>query len=58
MCVNYEFWNKMLLYVLQNFTLNKIASSFQASVPVPYVKEMKDAGQFYTNRVLKDWKEK
>jgi len=26
--------------------------------PAPYVKEMKDAGQFYTNRVLKDWKEK
>jgi len=26
--------------------------------PSPYVKEMKDAGQFYTNRVLKDWKEK
>ena len=26
--------------------------------PAPYVKEMKDAGQFYTNMVLKDWKEK
>ncbi|XP_057651395.1 adenylyl cyclase-associated protein 1 [Diorhabda carinulata] len=26
--------------------------------PFPYVKEMNDAGQFYTNRVLKDWKEK
>ncbi|XP_023327185.1 adenylyl cyclase-associated protein 2 isoform X2 [Eurytemora carolleeae] len=26
--------------------------------PSPYVKEMNDAGQFYTNRVLKDWKEK
>ncbi|XP_034947836.1 adenylyl cyclase-associated protein 1 isoform X2 [Chelonus insularis] len=26
--------------------------------PAPYVKEMSDAGQFYTNRVLKDWKEK
>ncbi|XP_035738295.1 adenylyl cyclase-associated protein 1-like isoform X1 [Vespa mandarinia] len=26
--------------------------------PAPYVKEMNDAGQFYTNRVLKDWKEK
>lgn len=25
--------------------------------PSPYVKEMNDAGQFYTNRVLKDWKE-
>merc|ERR1711944_285807 len=26
--------------------------------PAPFVKEMKDAGQFYTNRVLKDWKDK
>ncbi len=26
--------------------------------PAPYVKEMNDAGQFYTNRVLKDWKDK
>ncbi|KAK0172200.1 hypothetical protein PV328_005547 [Microctonus aethiopoides] len=26
--------------------------------PAPYIKEMNDAGQFYTNRVLKDWKEK
>lgn len=26
--------------------------------PGPYVKEMSDAGQFYTNRVLKDFKEK
>ncbi|XP_076276166.1 adenylyl cyclase-associated protein 1 isoform X1 [Lasioglossum baleicum] len=26
--------------------------------PAPYVKEMNDAGQFYSNRVLKDWKEK
>ncbi|XP_059087636.1 adenylyl cyclase-associated protein 1-like isoform X4 [Tigriopus californicus] len=26
--------------------------------PSPFVKEMNDAGQFYANRVLKDWKEK
>lgn len=26
--------------------------------PAPYIKEMNDAGQFYSNRVLKDWKEK
>ncbi|XP_063616538.1 adenylyl cyclase-associated protein 1 isoform X2 [Cydia splendana] len=26
--------------------------------PAPYVKEMNDAGQFYTNRVLKEWKDK
>jgi len=29
-----------------------------APTPAPHVKEMKDAGMFYTNRVLKDWKEK
>ena len=29
-----------------------------APTPGPFVKEMNDAGQFYTNRVLKDWKEK
>merc|ERR1712179_815525 len=29
-----------------------------APAPSPYVKEMNDAGQFYTNGVLKDWKEK
>ncbi|XP_022821468.1 adenylyl cyclase-associated protein 1 isoform X2 [Spodoptera litura] len=29
-----------------------------APTPAPYVKEMNDAGQFYTNRVLKEWKEK
>lgn len=26
--------------------------------PAPFIKEMNDAGQFYTNRVLKEWKEK
>ncbi|XP_018564064.1 adenylyl cyclase-associated protein 1 [Anoplophora glabripennis] len=29
-----------------------------ATAPAPYVKEMNDASQFYTNRVLKEWKEK
>jgi adenylyl cyclase-associated protein len=29
-----------------------------APTPGPHVKEMNDAGQFYTNRVLKEWKEK
>lgn len=45
--------------------LNAVSASISAlswvtvpSVPAPYVKEMNDAGQFYTNRVLKDWKEK
>ncbi|CAG9770956.1 unnamed protein product [Ceutorhynchus assimilis] len=28
------------------------------AVPAPYVKEMKDAGQYYTNKVLKEWKNK
>lgn len=32
--------------------------NFQKPAPAPYIKEMNDAGQFYTNRVLKDWKEK
>ena len=30
----------------------------QSPTPCPYVKEMKDAGMFYANRVLKDYKEK
>ena len=30
----------------------------QIPTPCPYVKEMKDAGMFYANRVLKDYKEK
>ena len=29
-----------------------------APTPGPFVKEMNDAGQFYTNRVLKEWKDK
>jgi len=29
-----------------------------APAPAPFVKEMNDAGQFYSNRVLKEWKEK
>nr|CAG4638553.1 EOG090X08PR [Cyclestheria hislopi] len=29
-----------------------------APAPGPFIKEMNDAGQFYTNRVLKDWKDK
>lgn len=29
-----------------------------APTPGPHVNEMKDASQFYTNRVLKDWKDK
>jgi len=29
-----------------------------APAPAPFVLEMNNAGQFYTNRVLKDWKEK
>lgn len=30
----------------------------QAPKPCPYVKEMQDAAMFYTNRVLKEFKEK
>ena len=32
-------------------------SNSQSPAPSPFVKEMADAGQFYTNRVLKDFKE-
>ena len=31
---------------------------FQSPTPGPFVKEMSDAGQFYGNRVLKEYKEK
>lgn len=40
------------------FLLLNVSSVFQSPAPAPYIKEMNDAGQFYTNRVLKDWKEK
>lgn len=30
---------------------------YQSQKPGPYVKEMNDAATFYTNRVLKDYKE-
>lgn len=33
-------------------------SCCQAPKPGPYVKEMQDAAMFYTNRVLKDYKDK
>jgi hypothetical protein len=52
MCGNFKI-KRIYLCV---FTLH--VSLFQPSTPAPYVKEMNDAGQFYTNRVLKDWKEK
>jgi len=36
------------------------AFGWVAVVPAPatYIKQMQDASQFYTNRVLKEWKEK
>jgi len=30
----------------------------QSQSPAPFVKELGDSGQFYMNRVLKDWKDK
>ena len=30
----------------------------QSPTPAPFVKEMKDAGMFYGNRVLKDFKDR
>lgn len=43
-------------FVLQFFPLVS-PSLFQSQKPVPYVKEMNDAAIFYTNRVLKDYKD-
>lgn len=34
------------------------AVSLQTPKPGPHVKEMQDAAMFYTNRVLKEYKEK
>lgn len=55
-----------LLYVLCNVLLNKqIAEAIPAlgwvsvpNTPVPYVKEMSDAAALYTNRILKEFKDK
>lgn len=44
-------------YVLQNES-KLFFTSCQAPKPGPYVKEMQDAATFYTNRVLKDYKDK
>jgi len=38
--------------------LNCFFFLLKSPAPGPYIKEMNDAGQFYTNRVLKDWKDK
>lgn len=32
--------------------------NLQSPTPAPHVKESNDTGQFYSNRVLKEWKEK
>ena len=39
------------------FVLNA-GRKIQAPTPVPHIKEMSDASQFYTNRVLKEYKDK
>jgi hypothetical protein len=56
MCGNISEWNKFMCSHIAHLTT--CVPFFQPSTPAPYVKEMNDAGQFYTNRVLKDWKEK
>ena len=38
--------------------LDPHALCLQEPTPAPYIKEMADAGTFYVNRVLKDFKEK
>lgn len=42
---------KFILYFI-------MLSLSQSQKPGPYVKEMNDAATFYTNRVLKEYKEK
>lgn len=32
--------------------------TLKSPTPGPYIREMSDAGQFFANRVLKDFKEK
>lgn len=52
-------WVTIVSKLVKMFTSNSFCLIFLKSpAPAPYVKEMNDAGQFYTNRVLKDWKEK
>ena len=49
----------ILLWAVMNWiTLHDPDFVLQSPAPAPFVKEMTDAGQFYTNRVLKDWKDK
>ena len=38
--------------------VHNIFGLFQTPKPGPYVKDMADAGMFYSNRVLKDYKGK
>ena len=52
------------LYVLESLICLKVFCniyeivSLQSPAPSPFVKEMKDAGMFYGNRVLKDFKDR
>ena len=50
----HEILTSYSLYRLTNY----VKIIFQKPAPSPFVKEMNDAGQFYANRVLKDFKEK
>lgn len=45
------FFNALLFFFICLYPL-------QAPTPGPYVKDMQDAGMFYTNRVLKEYKDK
>lgn len=45
------------MFMFYEMNLN-LFTSCQAPKPGPYVKEMQDAATFYTNRVLKDYKDK
>ena len=47
-----------MMLLPQYFRLSNTLFLLQSPAPSPFIKEMMDAGQFYTNRVLKDWKDK
>lgn len=48
----------LFLYQTVEMPYLRCFAVFQAPKPCPFVKEMQDAAMFYTNRVLKEYKEK
>lgn len=54
-CCSFFTWSTLLFIALFFFIC---LYPLQAPTPGPYVKDMQDAGMFYTNRVLKEYKDK